>query len=289
MGDDVRLGVGLGLGGHRVVTDFIAVDVHYLHAAEGVADGHIGALTALHNEREAGVVQRLETLYNVAVLPVGDLMLLILRSAGRADDAGVHLGEHFDEDLFVTLDASADKPVVDKGGEAVRDSVLKRGGGVGHARDEGHVCKRGVLTEVGLRIGLLAHVLGFGVGGQFNAGDLALGVYRKGEFNGLLGVALGGGQAQDVAHAAGLAVDALHARGDVRQRGAAGIGRVVELVKACGVGHDGVERGKGRRAAVFGDERSGDEIQPGQQQDCDEDYGDKRQHRFGEFFFIFHF
>ena len=279
MRSEVCLGVCLGLCRHSLVIDLVALNIDYLHAAEGVADCHIGGVAVFHDEGEAGVVKRLEALGDIAVLPLGYLLLLILRSAGRVDYAGEHIGKHLGEYLLVALDARADKAVIDKRRKAVRNGVLKCGGRVGHARNESNICKGGVLTDIGLRI-ILADILSLGVCGKLNAGYLALGIDSKRKLDGLLGVARGGGQAQSIAHTAGLAVNALYAFGYVAQRGVCGACRVIKKLKACRIGH---------HAEVIGDKRSGVNVQSGEQKHCHKDYGDYRQRRFGEFLLIFHF
>ena len=166
---------------------------------------------------------------------------------------------------------------------------MERLGGIRYARNKTYVRKRGILSDIGLRICIHAHVLRIGVGEHLRADDLPLGIHGHGDLDRIVGVALRSGEKDRVAETGGLGIDALHGLRNVGKLAAGGAVAAVERSKALRARENIHERPKRLGSLAPLDPRSGPDIETGEQQSEHEKENDQRQSRAEKAAFILHF
>ena len=113
-------------------------------------------------------------------------------------------------------------------------------------------------------------------GVELDAGNFALAVDRHCELYRLAGIALGGGQADNIAETGGLTVQPLNGFGHVGKGRSRGIGRVIERLEILRVGHDLKQRFIDRGGAVCRDDGRGIGIDAGdaEHHNCENEHKD---------------
>ena len=166
---------------------------------------------------------------------------------------------------------------------------MERLGGIRYARNKTYVRKRGILSDIGLRICIHAHVLRIGVGEHLRADDLTLGIHGHGDLDRIVGVALRGGEKDRIAESGCLGIDALHGLRNVGKLASGGAVAAVEKIKALRAGENVHERPERLGSLAPLDPRSGPYIETGKQKGEYEEERDQHQSRAEKTAFILHF
>ena len=240
---------GIGRSGHILARGVVNGD-----AAERGAHGEAVLLTT-DEPGKAAAVCGLEAAEDVALAG----KLFRLGDAGLVDKTRVDQRDQFIEKLGIALLRRGEETVVDQRVEAVVNGGADRGGREGHARDELHARKGGVLSGEALGE-FLAELLVVRVLLDGEIDDLARKVDREQELDRQLGIALGGLETQEVGLLRRIAVDALDGVGRHREGGGRRVRTVVQQLAVAEQGLFRLGRSLGGETLVLRHDGGGEAV-----------------------------